>query len=702
MKTAMHNGIANLVDRASRSVGQRVDASLLEEVQAQIDQMNDTRDALLVFTSAWRFAGLPGKPLRLQNPTPADLPFVAQTANGLWALMDSRASNGVWQGADAQGNSLALDAVDATTCLSIPRRSNAPGRSHTALRLVLKALWRRKGVFIDATIATSLINFLTLATSLYSMQVYDRVIPSQGFHTLWVLTVGVALSISLEFLLKQVRSHAVDKTCTAIDSELSGWFFDRMLGIRMEARPASVGTLASQVKGFEMVRGMLASTSLFVLADVPFTVLFLLVIASIGGWIVVVPLVALPIALFMGLLFQRAVQRQTRLTLAGTNRKVGLLVEAVDGAESLKASSAEWRLKGRWGKLVDETNEAEHRTKSLSTLSQNIAMAIQQLSYVALVATGAWMVAENQLTMGGLLACSIIGSRAMTPIVQLPGVMLQWALAKAAMEGLDQIIKLPNEADDAHHALAPQFLDGGFRFERVRFAYGSAKHLALEVEQLTIRPGEKIGLVGPIGSGKSTLLKIASGLYRPSDGKVYLGGIDMALLATPVVRETVGYLNQDARLVSGSLRDNLLLGLTDPGEEAILTAAKRTGLIELIVNQPKGLALEITEGGRGVSGGQKQLIALTRMLLANPKVWVLDEPNDSMDSGTEARMIGLLKELTDKGATLLVATHKTAMLPLLDRLIVMQGGRIILDGPRDAVLAKLAGKPQAIAQGASA
>jgi len=224
-----------------------------------------------------------------------------------------------------------------------------------------------------------------------------------------------------------------------------------------------------------------------------------------------------------------------------------------------------------------------------------------------------------------------------------------------------------------------------------------ASRLALEVDRLEIRPGERVGLIGAIGSGKSTLLKMASGLYRPLEGKVFLGGVDMALLSPPVLREAVGYLPQDMHLFSGTLRDNLLLGLADPGDEAVLEVARRTGLIDLVGGQPKGLALEITEGGRGVSGGQKQLIALTRMLLADPRVWLLDEPTGSMDSVTEARVVSLLGEAAKKGATLVVATHKTALLPLLDRLVVLQGGRVLLDGPRDQVLAKLAGKPQAAA-----
>jgi len=696
----MKNNIAALLDKSARLAGQRVEGARLGDVDRLLDRMDDGMSALALLAEVWRTAGLEGTPARLQHPMPSDLPFAVYKPSAGWGLIQTRGADGVWQGEGVDGMALSMASFDDTECISLPRRSGVERSVPGAMRLVRDAMWARKSIFVDAVLATGLVTLLALATSLYAMQIFDRVIPNQGFQTLWVLTVGVALSVCLEFLLKQVRSYSIDKTCNAIDHQLSEWFFNRMLGIRMEARPASVGTLASQIKGFEMVRGVLASTSLFVIADVPFSIFFIVVIALVGGWVVVVPLITLPIALVAGLMFQGVIQRHTRENLSASNRKAGLLVEAVDGAEALKANSAEWMIQARWNKLVAETSHAEQSIRNYSSLSQNTTVGLQQLGYIALMAVGAYFVTENQLTMGALLACSIIGNRAMMPIVQLPGVMVQWALARAAIEGLEQVINLPNEADEVHQVLMPQSLEGGFRFERMRFAYGMAQRMALEVERLEIKPGERIGLVGAIGSGKSTLLKLASGMYRPAEGKVFFGGMDMALLAPLVVRENIGYLPQDVRLFSGSLRDNLLMGLPDPGEDAVLEAARRTGLIDLVMGQPKGLALEITEGGRGVSGGQKQLIALTRLLLARPKVWLLDEPTGAMDSVSEARIVGLLRELAAEGVTLVVTTHKTALLPLLDRLIVLQGGRLLLDGSRDAVLAKLSGRPEPVSLGA--
>jgi ATP-binding cassette subfamily C protein LapB len=686
----MNQDIAVLIDKASRLAGQRVASGRM----ADLAKLPENPDANSFLVQAWTMAGLQGLPLLVNHPTPASLPLAAWHSHRGWCLVIGRHGDGSWRTETLDGSEGTLKNLDDCACFSLPRRSEAQTARPRALALVWRALLARKGVFLDAVLATGLVNLLTLASSIFSMQVYDRVIPNQGFQTLWVLSVGVLLAVVLEFILKMVRSTSVDKACNAMDQQLSEWFFARMMSIRMEARPASVGTLASQVKGFEMVRGVLASTSLFVLTDVPFALFFIAAIAIVGGWLVLVPIVALPLALTAGLIFQKAIERHTRSNQAGNNRKAGLLVEAVDGAESLKAYSAEWKLQGRWSQLVVSTGESDQSARSFSTLSQNITVALQQVAYVALIALGAYLVTINQLTMGGLLACTIISNRAMMPIVQLPGVMVQWAHARTAIEGLDQIIALPSEADDANNSLAPQSLEGRLRLERVRYTYASGAQPALEIERLEIKPGERIGVLGAIGSGKSTLLKLASGLYRPTEGKLFMGGIDMTLLDTVAAREYIGYLPQDARMFSGTLRENLLLGLPDPGDEMILQAARRTGLSDLIGAQPKGLGLVITEGGRGVSGGQKQLIMLTRTLLAKPRVWLLDEPTGAMDSLTESRIVELLRDVTANGATLIAATHKTALLPLFDRLIVMQNGRIMLDGPRDAVLAKLSGRAQ--------
>jgi ATP-binding cassette subfamily C protein LapB len=678
-----------LIRDAARLSGQRLARARIENVTEALKRSEKAPPAMR-FIGAWRAAGLIGQPVPLRKPTQADLPLLRWTETEGFALLTELGTDGRFSGRTEEGAAVSVAVDEPAMFLRLTTREEVAATPR-AIALVAKAVWERKVVLFEAALATFVVSLLALGISLYSMQVYDRVIPNQGYQTLWVLTAGVAMAIFLEWLLKQVRAYIVDRAGVEMDKSLSQWFFDRMQHVRMDARPTTVGTLAAQVKGFETVRAMFTSTSMYVLADVPFALFFLFVIALIGGSVVIVPLVALPLALFAGLMFQRALRRHaTRMTVS-SYRKNGLLVEAVEGGESIRAMHGEWHLSSRWQTLVAEVAEADEHIKMLSAWSQNLTALLQQASYVSLIAAGAYMVANNQLTMGGLLAISIISNRAMTPIVQLPGILVQWAHARAALDGLDQIIFLANDEDGLSERMTPQTLEPSVRVHQVRFSYG-LQQTVLEIESLSIAAGEKVGLIGPVGSGKSTMFKIASGLFRPQEGKVFIGGMDVSLLHPAVVRETVGYLPQDMRLVSGTLRQNLILGLPDPGDEAILEASKQTGLFELIGRHPKGVGLEISEGGRGVSGGQKQMIALTRLLLAKPRLWLLDEPTASMDSESEARVINLMKARLDATDTLIVATHKTAFLPMLTRLIVIRDGKVVFDGPRDTVLAALQGR----------
>lgn len=679
-----------LLTEAARLSGQRI-ARARRDAAGKAVRSIDPRAPALGFGHAWRVAGLAGEPRRVEVPSQADLPLVCWRADGEVCLLVAPAPDGRVSGRRLDGSAVQVPLDEGGATFVRLAASGDTAQVPRALPRAAQAVWARRWTLVEAIFATAVVSLLGLGVSLYSMQVYDRVIPNQGYQSLWVLTVGVIVALLLEWLLKQLRAWIVDQAGADIDNELAQWLFDRLQHTRLDTRPSTVGSLAAQVKGLETVRALLTSTTLYALADVPFALLFLLVIAALSGSLVLVPLVVLPLALIAGIAFQRAIAREARRMTASTYRKNGLLVETVEGAESLRAAHGEWQMANRWQALVEEVSAADVRIRHWTAWSQNLVSLLQQGGYVAMVAFGAWLIVDNALTMGALLAVTIIANRALAPIVQLPSVMVQWAHARAALDGVDQIVALPNDLDAATERVAPDTLAAELRVQSASFAYGPQR-VVLDVPALSIGPGERVGLLGTIGSGKSSLLKILSGLYRPSSGRVLLGGLDLAALHPAVAREAIGYLPQDTRLISGTLRDNVLLGLPDPGDERLLEAARRTGLFDLISRHPQGLALGITEGGRGVSGGQRQLIALTRMLLGSPKVWLLDEPTASMDNETEARVIQLLHEQVGPRDTLVVATHKTAFLPALTRLIVIRDGRIVLDGPRDTVIAALQGK----------
>jgi len=679
-----------LLHEAARVSGQRISRARRDAASKAAGAI-DPRAPAAGFSHAWRVAGLSGEPRAVQKPSVADLPLVCWRTDGEACLLlapapDGRVSGRTLSGAAVQ---VALDEAGA----AFIRLAGSGNAEHAprALSRASRAVWARRWTMLEAILATAVVSLLGLGVSLYSMQVYDRVIPNQGYQSLWVLTIGVAAALLLEWILKQVRAWIVDHAGADIDNELARWLFDRLQHTRLDARPTTIGSLAAQVKGLETVRAMLTSTTVYAMADVPFALLFVAVIAALAGPLVWIPLIVLPLALVAGIAFQSAIAREARRMTAGTYRKNGLLVETLEGAESLRAANGEWQLSARWQALVEEVSAADLRIRHWTAWSQNLVALLQQGGYVAMVAFGAFMIVENTLTMGALLAVTIIANRALAPIAQLPSIMVQWAHARAALEGIDQIVVLPNDLDRERARVAPEALVPELRVESAVFSYGP-RRAVLDVPALVIAPGEKVGLLGAIGSGKSSLIRILSGLHRPTSGRVLLGGIDLAALHPAIARETIGYLPQDPRLISGTLRDNLLLGLPDPGDERLLEAARATGLFDLIGRHPQGLALEISEGGRGVSGGQRQLIALTRLLLGEPRVWLLDEPTASMDSEAEARVIQLMRDRVRSDQTLVVATHKTAFLPLLTRIVVVRDGRVVLDGPRDGVLAALQGR----------
>jgi ATP-binding cassette subfamily C protein LapB len=501
--------------------------------------------------------------------------------------------------------------------------------------------------------------------------------------------------------MKQTRASMVDRAFKSIDTELSDVFFGKALSIRMDARPHTVGTFAAQIRQFEVVRSAMTSTALFVAADAPFALIFVAVIWALAGSVALVPLLLLPLAIGLGLAFRPRINRLSMLNLIEGNQKNGLLIEAIDGIESIKSVQGEWKLSARWHQLSEKMAENELALRKITALSGNLTQFIQQLAYVGIIAVGAMAITDGKLSVGGLIACSIISGRALAPMAQIASMIVQWAQAAAALKGLEAIMALPSDQMPGDRPIIPESTTGELAIEKVRFTYHASVPSVLEVGALRIAPGERVAILGNVGSGKSTLVKVLSGLYRPQGGRVFLGGLDVTQIAPEFVREQVGYLAQDVRLFQGTLRDNITIGLPNPSDEQVLGAARLTGLLAAIEAHPKGLNLEIAEGGRGLSGGQRQLVGLTRMLIAQPRVLLLDEPTASMDAALENFVTDRLFQALPAETTIAVVTHKTALLKHVTRLIVMERGRVVLDGPRDQVLARIAGGGAASQQGAA-
>lgn len=549
------------------------------------------------------------------------------------------------------------------------------------------AIRRHRRIFFEAVFATFMLSIFGLMTAMYTMQVYDRVVPTKGFSTLWVLTIGVLMAIGFELLMKVVRAHMVDRACKVIDTELSSVFFERALAIRADRRPKTVGTFASQIRHFESVRNFMTSSTLFILADVPFALFFILVIYLIAGPVAAVPLAMLPISLLVGWSMKNPIERYTAEHMEESNKKNGLLIEAIDGIESIKSSSAEWKMAARWKDLTQLISRSELKTRLLSSMSTSASQSIQQLTYVGIIAVGAFEIAEGNLTMGGLIACSIISGRALTPLTQVPNLIVQWKHAQISLGVLDNIMAMPSEQDE-NRRVVPDACGGNIEAKQVVFAY-EENAPSVNVENMVFKQGERVAILGTVGSGKSTLIKLLSGLYQPVQGQIYLDGVDMSHIATDFVREHIGYLPQEVRLFNGTLRENLVLGLPAMSDSQILHAAKLTGLDVAIRNHPLGLEIPISEGGKGLSGGQRQLVGLTRLLLARPQILLLDEPTASMDAQLEARVMKHLFEEMPAEATVVVVTHKAGVLPFVNRIIVMDGGKVVIDGPKDKVIETL-------------
>jgi ATP-binding cassette subfamily C protein LapB len=548
------------------------------------------------------------------------------------------------------------------------------------------------GFVIEALLGGLVINTIALATSFYSMQVYDRVVPTGALQTLLTLTLGMVIAICLETLAKHVRSGLYERVIDNVDRRLSRTVYTRFLAIRLDQLPRTVGTVASQIRGYETVRSFLMGVTTNLVVDLPFSVFFGVTLFMIGGWLAAIPLTTFLLCLAIGTYFRNQLDALAMKSSQAINFKTGLLVETVEGAETIKSGHGGWRMLTRWMDVTDEARSYDQKIRHVTERSQHATAAFQQVSYVSLVAMGATLVSQGKLSMGELIACSILSGRILAPIVVLPSQLIQWSNAKAALKGLDMLWKLEDDHHGQPNPVIPERVKGAYDIDHVLVQYGP--RAALQIADLRIAAGEKIAILGPVGAGKTTLLRMLSGMYKPQSGRVLLDGLDLAHISKPVLSEHIGYVQQEGRLFAGTLRENLILGILDPGDEALLAAAELTGLLQTVIKQhPSGLNQEIYEGGTGLSGGQRQLTNLTRVFLRKPDIWLLDEPTASIDRNLELQVIHALRQALKPESTMVLVTHKTELLDLVDRVIVIANHQVMMDGPKALVLAKLNAAP---------
>ncbi len=540
---------------------------------------------------------------------------------------------------------------------------------------------RNRWVFRWALLGTLVLNVIGALVPFYAMAVYDRVIPNNATSSLWVLTIAVVVLTGFELALRLLRGELVETASRRMDVALSSNIFAQCLRLRAASRPASGGILANTVRDFESVREFFASTTLTTLGDLPFLLLFLLVIALVGGWLVLVPLAVIPILLLVAFASRAALARHVAASMQESAQRTAHLFETMNGLDTIKALGAEAWSRRKWESLTVAIAANSVETREIVSRVNYINTAVLALSGVAVVATGALLMGEHLLTLGQIIAVSMLTGRALAPVSQIAGLIMRWEQTKLSYHALNKIMEAPTD-DDAASLQAPP-LSGRIEFRDVGFAYPNSPPL-FDKLNLRIRPGERVGVIGKLGSGKSTLLRLLLNQYGPQSGSVLFDDLASTQLDPLSLRRQIGYVPQDVTLFHGTLRENIELGRSQAGDASLLDAIRLACLDDIITQLPNGVATEVGERGERLSGGQRQAVAMARALLAKPPMLLLDEPSSMFDPATEQRLIGRLRTLKD--TTIVLVTHRMAMLALVDRLIVFDKGRIVADGPRDEVM----------------
>ncbi|ACY33766.1 toxin secretion ATP-binding protein [Comamonas thiooxydans] len=559
-----------------------------------------------------------------------------------------------------------------------------PRSSHWFWAVILE----NRRLYRDALLAAVLINVFALAMPLFSMNVYDRVVPNNAVETLWVLAIGISLVLIFNFVLTTTRAYVVDAASKRVDVQLSAQIMERVLDLRIESRPASVGSFAANLRSFESVRDFIASASLTTLVDLPFVLLFLVAIAWVSPWMLIPPVVAIAAILLVSFWAQARMESLTLKTFQASSQRNALLVESLTNLEAVKTLNAQSGVQRLWESSTQYIAYMGGKIKFISSGTVNFVQTLQQLVTIAVVVIGVYQVQDAALSMGGIIAASMIAGRCLAPFGQVAGLMMQFHNARTSLNSIDNYMKMPVEHEAEREFVSRPDLRGAIEFRNVSFSYPGSEQASLSGVSFSLRPGERVGIIGRIGSGKTTLEKLVLGLYQPSEGSVLIDGMDARQIDPVDLRRAIGHVPQDPMLFYGSLKHNLLVGAPFADETDMLHAARIAGVDDFAARNPKGYDMLVGERGESLSGGQRQSIAVARALINDPAILLLDEPSSNLDNQSEAQLKRRLEEAS-QGKTILLVTHRTALLTLVDRLIVIDGGRIVADGAKDQVIEAL-------------
>lgn len=557
-----------------------------------------------------------------------------------------------------------------------------------ASRILAQELFREKRWLVEVIVATVVVNVLAIFTSLFSMQVYDRVVPTFAYSTLVALVSGMAIILVLDWALKFIRARILDTIAKQIDLRVSQRLFEHLLRLRLDTRPRRLGSLAAQMNGLEMVRNFFSSTIVFGLADMPFAAMFIAIIVILGGLISLVYILLLGVALILGWLAQRWLRGLAQQEIQRNFERQGLLVDTIQGAETIQATGGGWRFADLWEAINTTIANYSLKSKLIASTTTTTTATLGTIAYVSALVVGVMQIEAGNLTNGGLIACTILGGKVIGPVAQSVSLLVQWQHVRESLNMVNRLLEQETDRRSDQVLLVPENLPDTLNLDNVRFSYPNSPMVRLQTSNLRFQAGDRVVLLGPNGCGKSTLLKVAAGLYKPSEGQVRLGGVDLWELDPQVISERIGYLPQDVHLFKGTLKSNLVLtgGISDT---TLVEVIRLLGIDTMAADNPRNMDMEISEGGQGLSGGQRQLVGLARVFLVRPHIWLLDEPSASLDNESENRLFDALRTIIRPTDIVLIATHRPRMISLATRMLLMQRGQIVADGKPEEVLQRM-------------